>query len=108
MVSYIQLRHQMIFTIAYKIDVVLRTYTCIFALEIAIRIYGCLHWKQFWRRIRNRVDLIIVIASVIDEFSFVRESKYHLFLLVFNVCRSYRIAYLFPGVLRLLVCMMVT
>ncbi|KAL7311607.1 calcium channel protein [Mucor circinelloides] len=83
-------------------DVVLRTYTCIFALEIVIRIYGCLHWKQFWRRIRNRVDLVIVIASVIDEFSFVRESKYHLFLLVFNVCRSYRIAYLFPGVLRLL------
>ncbi|KAG1114760.1 hypothetical protein G6F42_014107 [Rhizopus arrhizus] len=51
-------------------DVVLRIYTCIFALEIVIRIYGCLHWKQFWRRIRNRVDLIIVIASVIDELSF--------------------------------------
>ncbi|KAL9554146.1 hypothetical protein MBANPS3_002946 [Mucor bainieri] len=83
-------------------DLVNRIYTCIFALEIAIRIYGCLYWRQFWRRIRNRVDLVIVIATVIDELSFVRESRYHLFLLVFGVCRSYRIAYLFPGVLQLL------
>ncbi|GAN08579.1 cation channel family protein [Mucor ambiguus] len=83
-------------------DLVNRIYTCIFALEIIIRIYGCLYWRQFWMRIRNRVDLIIVIATVADEFPFVRESKYHLFLLVFSVCRSYRIAYLFPGVLRLL------
>jgi hypothetical protein len=63
-----------------------------------------MHWKQFWRRIRNRIDLVIVIATVIDEFSFVRSSKYHIYLLVFSVCRSYRIAYLFPGVLQLLVC----
>ncbi|KAF1800899.1 Ion transport protein-domain-containing protein [Mucor lusitanicus] len=92
-----------VLTVYIHTDLVNRAYTCIFALEIALRIYGCLHWRQFWRRIRNRVDMIIAIATVIDEFPFVRESRYHLFLLVFSVCRSYRIAYLFPGVLRLLV-----
>lgn len=84
-------------------DLVNRIYTSIFALEIVIRIYGCLHWRQFWRRIRNRMDLVIAIATVVDELPFVQESRYHLFLLVFSVCRSYRIAYLFPGVLKLLV-----
>ncbi|KAI8644851.1 Ion transport protein-domain-containing protein [Parasitella parasitica] len=83
-------------------DLVGRIYTLIFALEVLVRIYGCLHWKQYWQRIRNRVDLVIAIATVVDEFSFVRESKYHIYLLVFSVCRSYRIAYLFPGVLVLL------
>ncbi|KAK4512387.1 uncharacterized protein ATC70_003085 [Mucor velutinosus] len=83
-------------------DLVNRIYTILFAVEIMVRIYGCLHWRQFWMRIRNRVDLIIAIATVMDEFSFVRESRYHLFLLVFSVCRSYRVAYLLPGVLRLL------
>ncbi|CEP10750.1 hypothetical protein [Parasitella parasitica] len=51
-------------------DLVGKIYTFIFGLEILVRIYGCMHWRQFWQRIRNRVDLVIVIATVLDEFPF--------------------------------------
>ncbi|KAI9485907.1 MAG: Ion transport protein-domain-containing protein [Benjaminiella poitrasii] len=79
-----------------------RIFTCVFAVEIILRIYGSLDWNQFWSRIRNRVDLVIAVLTLIDEWPSMKESKYHVYLLIFAVLRSYRVAYLFPGVLQLL------
>lgn len=81
----------------------MRIYTFIFVFEIAFRIYGSLNWKYFWRKYRNRIDLLIAIISMMDEIPLVKHSRYHICLLVFSVLRSYRISYLFPGVLQLLV-----
>lgn len=59
--------------------------------------------KKFWSRIRNRVDLLIVMATIIDEIPIFKNSRYHICLLAFRVVRTYRIAYLFPGVMQLMV-----
>lgn len=81
----------------------MRIYTFIFAFEILLRMYGSLNWEQFWSKYRNRVDLIIAVITVIDEIPSVRQSHYHIYLLVFSVLRAYRITNLFPGVMQLLV-----
>jgi hypothetical protein len=77
-------------------------------MEILFRIYGCLNWKQFWSRIRNRVDLVIALITIIDEMPIIKNSQYHICLIIFSIMRSYRIAYLFPGVLELLVCVLIS
>lgn len=81
-----------------------RFFAVIFALEILIRIMGRINWKTFWKSHRNRFDLIIAVATVLDEIGYIRNSQCHLYLLTFKVLRSYRVAYLFPGVLGLVVC----
>jgi hypothetical protein len=65
--------------------------------------YGYSSWREFWSRLKNRVDLLIVIATVIHEISYVKNSQYHIHLFFFSVLRTYRISYLFPGVLQLMV-----
>jgi hypothetical protein len=40
---------------------------------------------------------------MIDEIPIVKKGPYHIYILIFSVLRSYRISYLFPGALQLLV-----
>lgn len=86
-----------------RLDTAGQIFTWLLTIEIIIRIYYHCNWSQFWKVTRNRVDLCIVIATVMDEVSVIKQSKYHIYLLAFRVLRSYRIAYLFPGVTKLLV-----
>lgn len=88
---------------AEKLESMERVFTFVFTMEIAIRIYGRTNWKIFLRRIRNRIDSIIVIAAILDQISLVHDSHYHRYLLIFRVVRSYRILYLLPSVLQLMV-----
>ncbi|KAI7904858.1 Ion transport protein-domain-containing protein [Cokeromyces recurvatus] len=85
-----------------KLESIGRIFTFIFAFEILMRIYGSLSWNQFWDRFRNRVDFVIVIVTLINEIPYIKKSHYYTYLLIFDVLRSYRVAYLFPGVLQLL------
>ncbi|KAI8967340.1 Ion transport protein-domain-containing protein [Mycotypha africana] len=76
--------------------------TIIFAVEIVMRILSYSKWKRFWKKPRNRIDFIIVIATLVGLLAPVRSSQYHALLVVFPVIRSYRLVYLFPGVLQLI------
>lgn len=87
---------------AYRLDKLDQIFTWIFVVEIPIRVYYAGHWSKFWKGTRSKVDVCIVIVTVLDKL-LGKHSKYHTYLLVFAVLRSYRIAYLFPGVVKLIV-----
>ncbi|KAI7889601.1 Ion transport protein-domain-containing protein [Mucor mucedo] len=84
-----------------RLDTVDQLFTWLFAVEIPIRIYYA-GGTKFWKGTRNKVDTCIAVATVSDVL-LGKHGNYHIYLLVFSVTRSYRIAYLFPGVVKLLV-----
>lgn len=89
---------------ANSLNAVDRFFAVIFSLEIIIRMIGRVNWKMFWKSHRNRFDLLIAVATILDEIIYIRNSQCHMYMLIFKVLRSYRVAYLFPGVLSLVVC----
>ncbi|RCI02224.1 calcium channel protein, partial [Rhizopus stolonifer] len=93
------------FSIEHKqlLDLSNRIFNIMFVLEILMRVYGSLGWKQFWyRKFTNKTDFVLMLGTILGEFSFIKSSKYHHLFVLFAILRSYRIAYLFPGVLQLI------
>ncbi|OAD67005.1 hypothetical protein PHYBLDRAFT_70360 [Phycomyces blakesleeanus NRRL 1555(-)] len=74
-------------------DFVGRIFTFVFTGEIILRIAGSSSFKA---------DLIIVLITLINEIDNVQNSPFHSYVYIFAVCRSYRLVYIFPRVLKLL------
>lgn len=111
------------------LDLVLNVFNWIFAVEIFLRWVAAPNWQHFWRyyhilfffyleysvrakkerpssltfNLRNRADLIIAVATLFDSVATTHRSLLHNIIRLFAVMRLYRLVYLYPRVLRLLV-----
>ncbi|ORX87533.1 hypothetical protein K493DRAFT_341473 [Basidiobolus meristosporus CBS 931.73] len=76
-------------------------FTGLFALEIVLRIFGAVSFRQFWRQRSNRVDLFLAVATCVVIMPFIRSRPIYRYFTVFQVMRSYRVILCMPRVSQL-------
>ncbi|KAK9767738.1 calcium channel protein, variant 2 [Basidiobolus ranarum] len=73
-------------------------FTVLFAVEILLRFFAAVSFRQFWRQLSNRVDLFLAIATCIVITPYIRSRSIYRYFTAFQVIRSYRVVLCAPRV----------